>query len=120
MPKAQSFPKTSRLLTPNEFQSVFKQPIRSKSTYFTILASANQRTYGRLGIIVSKRTMRLAVQRNAARRIIRESFRVNKILLAGLDVVVLVRSRLPKRPNAVYFDGLQQQWRELATLQQKV
>lgn len=45
----------------------------------------------RLGIVVAKRNVKLAVKRNKLKRMIRESFRLQQQLLMGLDVVVVVK-----------------------------
>lgn len=58
----------------------------------TALYRPNQRNNGRLGIVISKQHVKLAVQRNNRRRIIRESFRQHKQALKGLDIVILIRS----------------------------
>jgi ribonuclease P protein component len=109
-----------RLKTPAEFQAVFKQqPLRSKTIQFTVLATSNQREYARLGLIVAKRFERKAVHRNRARRLIRESFRHNQSILAGLDVVVLVRCGLSEQKTQVLYEQLEQQWQNLAKQWQK-
>jgi ribonuclease P protein component len=49
----------------------------------------------RLGVVASKRTFHDAVQRNRARRLLREAFRLNRHrLAAGADVVLLARRRI--------------------------
>lgn len=115
LPASLKFSKTSRLNIPPDFQAVFAQPqpLRSRSVYFTILARPNPEKPARLGIIVAKRIIRRAVRRNAARRLIRESFRMNQGQLLGLDIVVLVKSILPQQENRVFYNCLKTQWQEL-------
>ena len=60
------------------------------SRYSTVFLLPNQRGVGRLGIAATKK-IGGAVQRNRAKRLIREVFRRNKIA-QGFDVVVI-----PKR-----------------------
>jgi len=48
----------------------------------------NSLGHPRLGIVVSKKTVRRAVARNYMRRVLREWFRLNREKLGGLDVVV--------------------------------
>ena len=114
-----SFTRSHRLITPADFQAVFKDPIRARSPYFTVLARENEEAKARLGVIVAKRMVKRAVRRNAIRRIIRESFRSNQEVLAGLDIVVLIRCPLAKQPNKFYFESLKQQWLELNTQRKK-
>jgi ribonuclease P protein component len=118
--KKLTFSKDKRLQTPADFQAVFADTIlRARTAYFTMLARPNERECARLGVIVAKRIIRRAVGRNAIRRLIRESFRINQCRLVGLDVIVLVRSVLPKEPNAVFLDCLVQQWQDLIAQWQK-
>ncbi len=84
-----------------------------------MLARPNGRDVGRLGVIVAKRVIRLSVRRNAIRRLIRESFRINQCQLTGLDVIVLVRCVLPGKPNAFFLDCLLRQWHDLVAQWQK-
>jgi ribonuclease P protein component len=111
--KKYSFSKAKRLQTPADFQAVFSQPIRSKSTCFTILARPNQSECARLGAIITKRIIKRAVHRHEVRRVVRESFRTNQELLVGLDIIVLVRCVIPRKQNQVLFECLKQQWQEL-------
>jgi ribonuclease P protein component len=60
------------------------------SRYSTVFLLPNQRGVGRLGIAATKK-IGGAVQRNRAKRLIREVFRRNKIA-PGFDVIVI-----PKR-----------------------
>jgi ribonuclease P protein component len=60
------------------------------SRYTTVFLLPNQRDVGRLGIAATKK-IGGAVQRNRAKRLIREVFRRNKIA-PGFDVIVI-----PKR-----------------------
>ncbi len=82
-----------------------------------MLARPNHLKVARLGLIVAKRINRRAVTRNHIRRLIRESFREHQALLAGLDIVVLVRCVLPRGENEVFFGCLKRQWRELVESQ---
>ncbi len=50
----------------------------------------------RLGLIVSKRTAKLAVQRNYMRRVLRELFRLNRHQLPAVDLVILVQKAFEK------------------------
>lgn len=45
----------------------------------------------RLGMVVAKRNVKLAVDRNKLKRLIRESFRLQHQQMQGLDVVVVVK-----------------------------
>ncbi len=51
----------------------------------------NDKNIARLGLIVSKKTAKLAVQRNYMRRIMRELFRLNQHNLPAMDLVIQIQ-----------------------------
>jgi ribonuclease P protein component len=73
-----------------EFKEVYERGSKVHGRFATVFVLANQRPVGRLGIAATKK-LGGAVQRNRAKRLIREVFRRNNIA-AGFDVVVI-----PKR-----------------------
>ena len=73
-----------------EFKQVYERGARIHSRYSTVFLLANGTDVGRLGIAATRK-LGGAVQRNRAKRLIREVFRRNKIA-PGFDVVVV-----PKR-----------------------
>lgn len=100
-----SFTYRERLHQARQFKRVFSRARRSSSTMFTLLRRENRVGYPRLGMVVAKRNARRAVDRNAVKRMIRESFRMRKARLAASDYVVIL-----KRPvGTVPGDRLRQQ-----------
>ena len=73
-----------------EFKTIYDRGAKFHSRYATVFMLANERGIGRLGIAATKK-LGGSVQRNRAKRLIREVFRRNKIA-PGYDVVVI-----PKR-----------------------
>ena len=65
---------------------------RGGDKYFTVFARPTEAGCARLGVAVSKRNLRLAVQRNRLKRLVRESFRNSTIRDLSLDIVVLPRA----------------------------
>ncbi|HPE78772.1 MAG: ribonuclease P protein component [Chromatiaceae bacterium] len=94
------FPRTARLLASVDYQRVFEKPRRSADTYFTVLATQGSSRPARLGLAISRKQARRAVDRNRLKRLIREVFRRNRAVLDGRDFVVMARS------NAVAADNL--------------
>lgn len=47
----------------------------------------------RMGLVVSKRTVRKAVERNRIKRVLREEFRGRRRFLPALDIVIQVVAR---------------------------
>jgi ribonuclease P protein component len=78
---------TERIRRRAEFQNVYERGVRVRGRCSTTFILATDRGVGRLGIAATKK-LGGAVQRNRAKRLIREVFRRNKIA-AGFDVVVV-------------------------------
>jgi ribonuclease P protein component len=81
------FRPTERIRRRAEFQGVYKRGVRLRGRYSTTFILPNSGGVGRLGIAATKK-LGGSVQRNRAKRLIREVFRRNKIA-AGFDVVVV-------------------------------
>ena len=81
-----------RIRRRTEFKEIYEKGIRIHGGYSTIFVLPNSHGVGRLGIAATKK-LGGAVQRNRAKRLIREIFRRNKIA-PGLDVVVVPRREL--------------------------
>jgi ribonuclease P protein component len=108
--EARRFQRRDRLLTPTDFSSVFDENhFRSSHKHALLLARNGEENHSRLGLVVSKKNARLAVDRNRIKRVVRERFRLQRALFSGLDVVVMARAGLDKLANpeiASLFDQL--------------
>ncbi|MEM7294418.1 MAG: ribonuclease P protein component, partial [Pseudomonadota bacterium] len=69
--------------------------------------------YPRLGMALAKKNLKRAVDRNAAKRVIRESFRRQRDALGGLDLVVLSKRGIEVNDKRGLHDGLESLWRDL-------
>jgi ribonuclease P protein component len=108
------FTKSLRLLCASDFKPVFDNaPFRASHQYFLILARLNDQTIPRLGLVMAKKHMRLAVERNRMKRLIRESFRLHQEELSGLDIVVLSRKGMDNLSNNDFSQQLNQQWQRI-------
>lgn len=109
-----AYPRELRLLTPAHFQQVFQQPpVKAVSKHLTLLAQPNEFSHPRLGITVSKRNARLAVQRNQIKRIIRESFRLKQHNLPGFDIIVIAKPGVTELDKTALRDLSDYLWRKL-------
>jgi ribonuclease P protein component len=75
-----------------DFQQVYQRGTKVHGRYCTLFVLPNQLPVGRLGIAATKK-LGGAVERNRAKRLIREVFRRNKIAI-GLDLVVVPKREL--------------------------
>jgi ribonuclease P protein component len=67
-----------------EFQHVYRNGKRYEGVFITAFVIENQELNHRLGITASKKALGKAVQRNRAKRLLRETFRTNDTLLREL------------------------------------
>lgn len=111
-----SFNKADRLLNSHDFSSVFDDaPFRASHSQFLILSRPNSLDYPRLGLIISKKNSRLAVNRNRIKRLIRESFRFKQHNLPSIDAIVLARRGTETLNNSEIFGILEDLWKRVAT-----
>jgi ribonuclease P protein component len=68
--------------------------------YFQVYAKPNSRADSRLGITVNKKFVPLATARNFCKRLARETFRLNRSMLGGVDIVVRARSAVLSASSA--------------------
>ena len=107
------FTRKQRLGSQAEFRFVFSRPKASKDQYFRVLARENSREFCRLGMAVSRKTCKKAVQRNRLKRVIRESFSHHCEQMAaggGFDLVVLPTAQAASICNKKLAESLQEHW----------
>ena len=97
----QLFTRCQRLLLPREYKAVFDgNTLKVSHPSLLLLVRVTGATSpARLGLVIAKKHVRLAVQRNRVKRQLRESFRRHQQVLVGLDIVVLARPGLGKLDN---------------------
>jgi len=88
----QRFRRAQRIRRREEFRHVYDRGVRTHGRYGTVFVLANTLGVGRLGIAATKK-LGGAVERNRAKRLIREVFRRNNIA-SGFDVVVVPKREL--------------------------
>ncbi len=111
----ESYSHKERLHSPNQFKSVFNKAKKFRSETFTMLFRKNECDYPRLGIIVAKRKAKRAVDRNLIKRIIRESFRLNKSKIPANDYIVLLSKPIDDVSRNNFREQLNTLWNEVAT-----
>ena len=111
-----SFPHTARLTQRREYDHVFQAPERESSDRcFTVLGRCRlQDGAARLGLVIAKRQIRRAHERNRIKRLVRESFR--QLLArerAALDIIVIARHAAEEHDNATIARALARHWQRL-------
>jgi ribonuclease P protein component len=107
------FSRANRLRSKHDFQSVFAKPRKAVQKHVIALYQPNHTLQARIGIIIAKHVVKLAVQRNRVRRVIRESFRQHKDALKGLDIIILMRSKCTPLDNNVLREDIDRLWQTL-------
>ncbi len=107
-----TFGRERRLTDASQFSRVFSGADRSADRYFTVLALANAERGARLGLTMSKRAAKRAVDRNRLKRLSRETFRHHA--LPALDIVVIGRPPARTADNESLRASLQRHFERLA------
>lgn len=113
---AQRFPRAARLLTPAQFDPVFKTGSRIQSAHFRAHVLSSAAGSARLGITIAKRNVASSVDRNRIRRQIREAYRLRRPSLDGFDIVVIAKGGIAGHANDVIRQDLVQLLTRIAAL----
>ena len=82
-----------------------------------MLAKSNQDLGLRLGIIVAKKHVKLSVQRNRIKRLMRESFRAVTQPIENLDMVILAKQGTGATNNPDCLSEINDLWKKLSRKQ---
>lgn len=86
-----SFKSSHRVRQKKEYDRVFQARRRLFGHHFLLYYCKNTLQYPRIGVIVSKKNVRHAVDRNQLKRVARESFRLMQRDLPKVDIVILAK-----------------------------
>ena len=113
-PQSFSFQKNKRLLDKHAFKTVFDgQPVKAGVSSGTALTVPSTHAESRLGVIVAKKNVRRANQRNRVKRVVREYFRLNP-LPEPTDLIFLARHGVADKSNAELRADLAVIWKKLS------
>jgi ribonuclease P protein component len=108
------FSKAKRLLNAKDYGRVFEDPdARASHQHLLLLAKINTGPGHRLGLVIAKKNVRLAVDRNRVKRIAREVFRNLPDSEPCIDVVLLARRGIGQLDNTELSSILRLQWQKL-------
>jgi ribonuclease P protein component len=112
-----SLPRQHRLTEKRAIREVFEKPAVVSDPCFKIMARPNGQACSRLGMAVSRKVDRRAVQRNRLKRLIRESFRKNIMAgpaLTAADFMVLPRTQAVTISHEEVFERLDKLWKHVS------
>ena len=114
-----SFNKLSRITQSKQFNLLFSCSKKIYGEYFSFRFRENNCLRARLGVIVTKKNQKRAVQRNHLKRVVRESFRNEQYNLIGMDIIVLVKRGAEKACSLTLRKDLQKNWRKISSAKEK-
>lgn len=109
-------PREARLRRAADFAALRSSAGRLSSGSFRIRFGSNEAGVARLGLAVSKRVSKRAVDRNRIKRQIRESFRHMRHELPAVDILVMAREQACDADTASLRRDLMRLWQRLAAL----
>lgn len=113
------FPKNLILRKNSDFQHVFKTQLSLVTSGLVFLRTPNTLKHPRLGIIIAKKNVKRAVDRNRIKRLIRERFRLRQATLPAFDIIVIARHGIEQRDKSTLHALLDQQWEKLQHICEK-
>jgi len=99
-----------KLKNASDFSNVFKGATVSQSgDYLLLLGKPSEEPVNRIGMVIAKKNVPRAVDRNKIKRVMREVFRNQPKLNIDncLDIVLLVRKRIPQRTAGSLYQRLE-------------
>lgn len=111
-----AFPRCTRLLAKVQFDAAFADGRRCASRYFRVSLSTAPGATARLGLAVSRRVSKRAVERNRIKRCVRESFRAIRTALPAFDLVVSAKPEAATAASSQLREDLQRLWQRVAAL----
>lgn len=112
-----AFPAAARLLQASDFKAVFDHALyKVHQPGFLILAINRKEAdeFSRIGIIVAKKKLKRAHERNRFKRLTRESFRLHQQQMPALDIVIMAKQGADLLPNDQLHHDLDKAWQMLA------
>ena len=109
----ESFSRRLRLTRADEYRQVFKDNTRRSDSCMTILVGRCQGECPRLGFAIARKQVPKAVQRNALKRLFRESFRRNRTRLPSRDMVIMVKRDILALDRERIRTRLDQHWNSI-------
>lgn len=114
--RAADLPRQARLRSAADFAALRQTSGRFGGRCFSVRYRPNGLPEARLGMAISKRVSKRAVDRNRIKRLIRESFRRIRHELPEVDMVLMARDNAVALPGPELLAELDALWRKLLPL----
>lgn len=115
MPAA-GLPRDARLRRAGDFAALRHASGRLGGRCFSVRYRPNGLAHARLGLAISKRVSKRAVERNRIKRLLRESFRRARSQLPPVDLMVMAREVAAGVPGNELLAEIDALWRKLPPL----
>jgi ribonuclease P protein component len=113
---AAGLPREARVRRAGDFAALRQASGRLGGRCFSVRWRPNGLDHARLGLAISKRVSKRAVERNRIKRLVRESFRRTRLGLPPIDLVVMAREAAAGVPGTELLAELDALWRRLPPL----
>jgi len=85
-----------RLTGTGAFEAVFRNGRRREGEYLQLVSMSAVRDCGRIGFVMGKKALPLAVDRNRVRRMLRAVLQESRPAIAGLDLIIRLKRGAPR------------------------
>ena len=106
-------PRDARLRRPGDFAALRTSSGRAGGRCFHLRYRDNELGHARLGLAISKRVSKRAVERNRIKRLLRESFRRIRHQLPAIDMMLMAREQAAGVPGPQLLSELDGLWKKL-------
>jgi ribonuclease P protein component len=107
-------PREARIRRAGDFAVLRHASGRLGGRCFSVRYRQNDTGHARLGLAISKRVSKRAVDRNRIKRLVRESFRRARVQLPAVDLMVMARAEACTLSGAALLAELDALWRKLS------
>lgn len=113
MLKTNGFPVGLRLTTKKQFEQTFLRSKKMPTKLCAFFYCQNNLNHPRLGLVVPKKSIRHAHDRNTFKRVVRDGFRLNQHQLGSIDIIVLSYREAAHISKKDLCQHLTKQWQRL-------
>ena len=106
-------PREARLRRPGDFAALRTSSGRAGGRCFHLRYRQNELGHARLGLAISKRVSKRAVERNRIKRLLRESFRRVRHQLPAVDMMVMAREQAAGVSGTELLRDIEGMWKKL-------